>query len=123
MGHPPPPEENLLSDKHLAMRHEVGTLARMKGASLNLLLPVLAALVASAAFPATAGTLYKCTGGDGVPAYVSKRIGGASCEVISRYTPDRSRPAAARVSSRGCSPPGWTTRALRYRIGLQIRIT
>lgn len=78
----------------------------MKGASLlNVLqkraLPLLAALIASTALPAAAGTLYKCTGVDGVPNYVSKRVGGASCEIISRYTPDNgrssgiSRPAGA----------------------------
>ena len=90
------------------MPHEVGTLPRMKGASLNLALPLLAAVVALAAFPAAAGTLYKCTGSDGVPAYVSKRVGGASCEVISRYTPDtRSSSAVSRPStsvSRPASP-------------------
>ena len=31
--------------------------------------------------PAWAGTLYKCTGADGVPAYVSKRVSGSRCEV------------------------------------------
>ncbi|MET0549038.1 MAG: transglycosylase SLT domain-containing protein [Xanthomonas sp.] len=44
------------------------------------------------AAPASAGTLYKCTGSDGVPSYGSKRVSGASCNVIGRYTPDR-RPA------------------------------
>ncbi len=78
----------------------------MKGASLKhalrkRALPLLVGLIASTALPAAAGTLYKCTGADGVPNYVSKRVGGASCEVISRYTPDNrgnsriSRPFAA----------------------------
>jgi soluble lytic murein transglycosylase-like protein len=69
----------------------------MKGASRKYALPLLAALMASTALPAGAGTLYKCTGADGVPNYVSKRVGGASCEVISRYTPD-SRSSGASVS-------------------------
>jgi len=69
----------------------------MKGASQNYALPLLAALLALTALPASAGTLYKCTGADGVPNYVSKRVGGASCEVISRYTPD-SRSSSASVS-------------------------
>ena len=43
-----------------------------------------AALVA---LPASAGTLYKCVGSDGVPNYVSKRVGGASCSVVSSYRP------------------------------------
>ncbi|KRG69176.1 lytic transglycosylase domain-containing protein [Pseudoxanthomonas dokdonensis] len=53
-------------------------------------------LLALTALPASAGTLYKCTGADGIPNYVSKRVGGASCEVVSRYTPD---PRASRVAS------------------------
>ena len=69
----------------------------MKGASQRYALPLLAALMALTALPASAGTLYKCTGADGVPNYVSKRVGGASCEVISRYTPD-SRSSSASVS-------------------------
>ena len=83
----------------------------MKGASLKLLLPALVALVASAVFPAAAGTLYKCTGSDGVPAYVSKRLGGASCEVISRYSPD-SRSAGVSRPSSSVSVPATPTTAL-----------
>ncbi|WP_296253961.1 lytic transglycosylase domain-containing protein [uncultured Stenotrophomonas sp.] len=48
-----------------------------------------AALVAS---PASAGTLYKCVGSDGVPNYVSKRVSGASCSVVSSYRPTRDVP-------------------------------
>ena len=91
----------------------------MKGASLELALrkralPLLAALIASTALPAAAGTLYKCTGADGVPNYVNKRVGGASCEVISRYTPDNrssgiSRPSAA---GSGVSMPATPTTTL-----------
>jgi membrane-bound lytic murein transglycosylase B len=69
----------------------------MKGASYRFVLPLLAAMIASTALPASAGTLYKCTGADGVPNYVSKRVGGASCEVISRYTPD-SRSSGTSIS-------------------------
>ncbi len=46
-----------------------------------------------AALPASAGTLYKCVGSDGVPSYVSKRISGASCSAVSSYRPTRSSPA------------------------------
>ncbi|PZQ31703.1 MAG: transglycosylase [Stenotrophomonas acidaminiphila] len=63
-------------------------------------LTLLAALAALTALPASAGTLYKCTGADGVPAYVSKRVSGSSCEVVSRYTPDRSRPTQVASVSR-----------------------
>lgn len=50
------------------------------------------ALAALTATPASAGTLYKCLGADGVPSYVSKRVSGASCSVVSSYRPDRSAP-------------------------------
>lgn len=51
--------------------------------------------------PAWAGTLYKCVGSDGVPAYVSKRMAGAQCEVVSRFRPQASRP----VNPAPTSPP------------------
>ena len=54
-------------------------------------------LATLSAAPASAGTLYKCLSGDGVPSYVSKRISGASCSVVTSYSPGRnraSRPAA-----------------------------
>lgn len=91
-----------MSDKDLAIADEVGTLPGMKGASLKhalplRALPLLAMLIASTALPAAAGTLYKCTGADGVPNYVNKRVSGASCEVISRYTAD-SRGSSSAVS-------------------------
>lgn len=79
----------------------------MKG----MLLP-LGMLAACVALPASAGTLYKCTGADGVPNYVSKRVSGAQCEVISRYSAGSgggSRPASvsrpATVSSSPESTP------------------
>lgn len=56
---------------------------------------VIAALTA---MPASAGTLYKCLGADGVSNYVSKRIRGASCSVVGSYRPSArpaSRPPAA----------------------------
>ena len=71
----------------------------MMGNHRELALPLLAAVLAFAALPASAGTLYKCTGADGVPNYVNKRVGGATCEVVSRYTPDRG------ASRRVASPP------------------
>ncbi|MFT3756139.1 MAG: lytic transglycosylase domain-containing protein [Pseudoxanthomonas sp.] len=54
--------------------------------------PLLGSLLACVVLPASAGTLYKCESADGVPAYVSKRIAGARCQVVSSYVPDR-RPA------------------------------
>lgn len=49
---------------------------------------IIAALTAA---PASAGTLYKCEGADGVTSYVSKRVAGARCTSIS-YTRQPSRP-------------------------------
>lgn len=50
------------------------------------------ALAALTALPASAGTLYKCVGADNIPSYVSKRVAGASCSVVSSYRPDRGAP-------------------------------
>lgn len=56
-------------------------------------------IVALAAAPASAGTLYKCVGADGIPSYVSKRVAGAQCSGISyRHEAGRSRPAASIAS-------------------------
>ncbi|HEO8482998.1 TPA: lytic transglycosylase domain-containing protein [Stenotrophomonas maltophilia] len=53
---------------------------------------IIAALTAAlTAAPASAGTLYKCQGPDGVTSYVSKRVAGARCSTIS-YSRDP-RPA------------------------------
>ncbi|KAF1709467.1 transglycosylase [Pseudoxanthomonas kalamensis DSM 18571] len=66
----------------------------MKGVPLALMV----GLALAAAVPASAGTLYRCTGSDGVPNYVSKRVPNAQCEVVSRYTPERN-PAPSRPST------------------------
>ncbi|MEG2804239.1 lytic transglycosylase domain-containing protein [Stenotrophomonas sp.] len=63
------------------------------------------ALAALTAVPASAGTLYKCVGADGVPSYVSKRIGGASCSVVSNYRPDRSAARRAPLAPVAAPPP------------------
>ena len=55
---------------------------------------LIAVLMASAAFPAAAGTLYRCVGADGITQYVSKRVSGARCTVAASYRPERSRPSA-----------------------------
>jgi soluble lytic murein transglycosylase-like protein len=41
---------------------------------------------------AWAGTLYKCTGADGIPNYTGKKGDGASCKVVSTYSPSDARP-------------------------------
>jgi soluble lytic murein transglycosylase-like protein len=63
----------------------------MKTATALLL---LSGLLATA--PAAAGTIYRCDV-DGVRSYASKRVAGADCEVVSRYTaraPQRTAPRA-----------------------------
>jgi soluble lytic murein transglycosylase-like protein len=66
----------------------------MKGI-LGIVTLLAAALTAS---PASAGTLYKCVGGDGIPNYVNKRVSGASCSVVSSYRPSREAPRRAAVA-------------------------
>jgi soluble lytic murein transglycosylase-like protein len=56
------------------------------------------------ALPASAGTLYKCVGADGVAAYVSKRVAGAVCTVVSQYTPQPNRRAARTAIAPPASP-------------------
>jgi soluble lytic murein transglycosylase-like protein len=50
-------------------------------------LVILAALVGAA--PATAGTLYRCVGADGIPNYTSKRTSGAVCKAMNYAAPSR----------------------------------
>lgn len=50
--------------------------------------------------PASAGTVYKCIGDDGVPSYGGKRVAGARCSVIGQFAPARSTvtPPTAKMS-------------------------
>lgn len=61
--------------------------------------------VALTAMPASAATLYKCVGVDGIPNYVNKRLGGANCTVVSRYTPSRTSPAKPYAAPVAASEP------------------
>lgn len=65
----------------------------------------LACLVLAAS-PAGAGTLYKCTGADGVPNYSGKKIDGSSCKVVSTYTAADARPRGPAPASGGGGSPG-----------------
>jgi soluble lytic murein transglycosylase-like protein len=60
---------------------------------MKILPPILAALALASVVPATAsaGTLYKCTGADGIPNYTGKKIAGSHCAVVSTYTAADSR--------------------------------
>ncbi|NUO75386.1 MAG: lytic transglycosylase domain-containing protein, partial [Lysobacter sp.] len=42
--------------------------------------------------PAQAGTVYRCDGAGGERSYVSKRVPGAKCTVVSQYRPSRAAP-------------------------------
>lgn len=81
----------------------------------GLVLP-LAIVCLLATAPAVAGTVYRCESADGVPSYVSKRVPGAQCTVVSRYRPGRARagatksapvqaPAAPATSAAAAPPP------------------
>ncbi|MCK6231052.1 lytic transglycosylase domain-containing protein [Stenotrophomonas indicatrix] len=71
----------------------------MKG-RLGITAIIIAALTAA---PASAGTLYKCLGADGVTSYVSKRVAGAQCSTIS-YTRSAGRAARAPVATPAPAP-------------------
>ncbi len=60
---------------------------------------LIATLGLLAAFPVAGSTLYRCDSGDGIPQYVSKRVSGASCRLVS------SAPAAPRSSGTRASRP------------------
>lgn len=62
-------------------------------------------IAALAAQPASAGTLYKCIGSDGIPNYVNKRVGGASCSVVSSYRPSSGASHRAPVIAAPASVP------------------
>lgn len=70
-------------------------------------------LAATLAWPAHAGTVYRCESPDGSRTYASKRVKGAKCSVVSSYTPSaaavRSAPSTTtttRSSSSPASMPG-----------------
>ena len=64
---------------------------------------LIATLGLLAAFPVAGSTLYRCDSGDGIPQYVSKRVSGASCRLVS------SAPAAPRSSGTRASRPAAAT--------------
>jgi soluble lytic murein transglycosylase-like protein len=90
-----------LSGNDLASGWQAGILAPMKG--MTGLLGF--SLLALAAWPAGAATLYRCVGDDGVANYVSARIAGSQCSVFSRYVPDRRRAPAVQAAPRPAAAP------------------
>ena len=61
----------------------------MRGGSL--LLGIVCLLAAA---PAVAGTVYRCDSAGGERSYVSKRVPGAKCTVVSQFRPSRAAPYA-----------------------------
>ncbi len=65
------------------------------------------AFIALTAMPASAATLYKCVGADGVSNYCEQARGRTRCNVVSQYTPSRTpaaRPRAAPVVATAVRP-------------------
>src|SRR5690606_24910608 len=92
----------------LHLPRPAGRLRGMRGGAKALL--VLACLLVAPL--ATAGTIWRCDGPDGVISYVSKRVAGAKCTAVSHYKPEPARPArtapapaAGAVVSGGGAPP------------------
>ena len=84
---------------------------------------LLLACLVLAASPAGAGALYKCTGADGIPNYSGKKVAGASCKLVSSYTPADARPrgpapasAAAVAANGGGGSPGVPRRVPANRV-------
>lgn len=51
-----------------------------------------AGVLLALAAPLWAGQIYRCEGADGSVSYVSKRVSGAQCKLVSRFRPERTRP-------------------------------
>ena len=78
-------------------------------------LTLLACLLLAVASPAAAGTLYRCTGADGVPNYTGKKVAGSSCKVVSTYSAADARPKAPPpAASGGGGTGGKPGRAVRF---------
>lgn len=81
----------------------------MKGGAIACVRGLLAAGCLLAVLPAMAGTIYRCDSADGGRSYVSKRIKGAKCTVVSSYRATRAAeprapdpmPAAGSVTTAG----------------------
>lgn len=58
------------------------------------------------AAPAVAGNVYRCAGADGSRSYSSRRVPGAECTVVGRYSARTSTVAAAPASPRRASAAG-----------------
>ncbi|KAG1321665.1 hypothetical protein G6F63_013689 [Rhizopus arrhizus] len=81
------------------------------GTTAIIIAALTAALTAALpAAPASAGTLYKCQGADGVTSYVSKRVAGAVCSSIS-YSRD-TRPAPRPVVTAPKPAPATTVASI-----------
>jgi soluble lytic murein transglycosylase-like protein len=75
-------------------------------------------LALAAPLPATAGTLYRCVGSDGITQYASKRVSGAVCKAMNYSSPTRvsvmplaKAPAATPAASGAVATPSATAAA------------
>ena len=74
---------------------------------MRLLPPLLASVLLAALAPATAvaGTMYKCTGADGIPNYTGKKVAGSHCTVVATYSAADSRARGPAPSLRAPAAP------------------
>jgi soluble lytic murein transglycosylase-like protein len=75
-------------------------------------------LALAAPLPATAGTLYRCVGSDGITQYASKRVSGAVCKAMNYSSPTRvsvmpiaKAPAATPAAAGAVATPSATAAA------------
>ena len=84
-------------------------------------------LAATLAWPAHAGTVYRCDSPDGSRTYASKRVKGAKCSVVTSYTPSaaavRSAPSTATTTRSVSELPGGVPPATMASLAAQVSPT
>jgi soluble lytic murein transglycosylase-like protein len=82
---------------------------------------LLSLVIASVALPVSAGTLYRCVGGDGIAHYGSQRQAGKTCTVAANYRPDaRSAIAPAPAAPPAPMPQGSASAAAAAPAGRRV---
>ncbi len=84
-------------------------------------------LAATLAWPAHAGTVYRCDSPDGSRTYASKRVKGAKCSVVTSYTPSaaavRSAPSTTNTTRSVSELPGGVPPATMASLAAQVSPT
>ena len=84
-------------------------------------------LAATLAWPAHAGTVYRCDSPDGSRTYASKRVKGAKCSVVTSYTPSaaavRSAPSTTSTTRSVSELPGGVPPATMASLAAQVSPT